>query len=459
VAAAGAYVVAVAWGSSTWSYEIWAAVVVAPLLTLATLAVAGSVAARAGDRSIVSFVMVGWSVKLVGSAARWWTGFYLYDKSDARGYDRAGRAIGELIRDGTFDFSAARRGGSTGVIDVAAGVVYAITGPSALAGFFVFAWCAFLGTVLLWRAFVMAVPQGDHRRYGLLLFLLPSLAYWPSSLGKDAWMLLALGIAAYGAARVLVRRRGGAVLLVAGCGAGAFVRPHVMLLLGGALAVSWIVGRAPQFVRWGWVVRAVGGALLVAACAALFARLQTEFELDAKNDEAVSLLDFTSEQTSQGGSEFATSRVRSPLDLPEAAVTVLVRPFPFEANNGQALASSAESTFLAVVLALSWRRVLGAARRVRRSPYLLLCGVYSLGFIITFSSFANFGILARQRVQLLPFVIALACLPRANDVLRTSRGVARWMSRSSPKTARRLSPVPVVPAPPSDYIPSRSGRG
>jgi hypothetical protein len=33
-------------------------------------------------------------------------------------------------------------------------------------------------------------------------------------------------------------------------------------------------------------------------------------------------------------------------------------------------------------------------------------------FIYGFSSFANFGILTRQRVQVLPFVVVLLCLPK-----------------------------------------------
>lgn len=443
VVAAAVYVVSVAWGSSAWSYEVWAAVVVTPVLTLATLAVAGGIAARAGDRSIVALVMVGWTAKLIGSAVRWWTAFHFYDKADARRYDRAARAVGELLRQGTFDLSdAPLRGGSTRVIEIASGVVSAFTGPSSLAGFFVFAWCSFMGTILLWRAFVLAVPQGDHRRYGLVLLLLPSIVYWPSSLGKDAWMLLALGIAAYGAACVLVRRPGGLVLLAVGCGAGALVRPHVVLLFGGALAASWIAGRAPRNVRFGWIIRGVGGALLVAACAALFVRLQTEFELDTKNDDEVtSLLDRTSRQTSQGGSEFSASRVRSPLDLPKATVTILFRPFPFEANNILALVSSAEGVFLALFLGLAWRRILDMVRVARRTPYLLLCAVYSLGFIVAFSSFGNFGILARQRVQLLPFVLALACLPRTGHAPSTS-----------PSDGRRLRGARVVPATEDDYI-------
>ena len=54
---------------------------------------------------------------------------------------------------------------------------------------------AFAGCWLFYRAFQIAVPDGDHYRYAKLIFLWPSLLYWPSSIGKDSWMLLTIAIA------------------------------------------------------------------------------------------------------------------------------------------------------------------------------------------------------------------------------------------------------------------------
>jgi hypothetical protein len=47
-----------------------------------------------------------------------------------------------------------------------------------------------------------------------------------------------------------------------------------------------------------------------------------------------------------------------------------------------------------------------------RSPYVLFGLLYVLGFVFAFSSIENFGILARERCQLLPFAFVLICLPR-----------------------------------------------
>ena len=62
------------------------------------------------------------------------------------------------------------------------------------AAFLVFSWLAFWGLFLFYRAFTIAVPEGRRRSYAHLVFFLPALLFWPSSIGKESWMIFALGI-------------------------------------------------------------------------------------------------------------------------------------------------------------------------------------------------------------------------------------------------------------------------
>ena len=43
--------------------------------------------------------------------------------------------------------------------------------------------------------------------------------------------------------------------------------------------------------------------------------------------------------------------------------------------------------------------------------------LYIVGFSLAFAEFGNFGILARQRVLMLPFFLMLLCLPKPVDRL------------------------------------------
>ena len=110
--------------------------------------------------------------------------------------------------------------------------MYVFTGPTRLGGFLVFSWMGFLGLWMLYRAFEIAVPGGNHRRYLLLVLFFPTMVYWPSSIGKDAWMLLCLGFAAYGIARLLTGRLIiGVIPAALGFWGAAVVRPHIALML------------------------------------------------------------------------------------------------------------------------------------------------------------------------------------------------------------------------------------
>ena len=136
------------------------------------------------------------------------------------------------------------------------------------------------------------------------------------------------------------------------------------------------------------------------------------------------------DRTSKGGSDFEPSVVDNPVRFPMAAVTVMFRPFLFEAHNTDARIAALESTVLMALFLLRWRWVWAALRSWRRQPYVVFCLAYAALFVIAFSSFSNFGLLARERVQLLPILLVFLAIPpppasRASTAARTGR-LFRW---------------------------------
>jgi hypothetical protein len=67
---------------------------------------------------------------------------------------------------------------------------------------------------------------------------------------------------------------------------------------------------------------------------------------------------------------------------------------------------------LLVLTLAAWPRLSGLPTLLRRNPWLVFAVVYTLAFVIAFSGFSNFGILARQRVLMIPFFLVLLALPR-----------------------------------------------
>jgi hypothetical protein len=151
----------------------------------------------------------------------------------------------------------------------------------------------------------------------------------------------------------------------------------------------------------------------------VLARTRDFFGVEALNRESVEeILDDTEGRTSTGGSEFDPVRVRTPADVPAAFATVFYRPFFFEAKNAQVLATAFEGLLLLALTLASWPSLRLLPRGMRRYPYLGYCLGAILTFVLAFSAFSNFGLLARQRTQILPLYFALLCVaPRKTDAL------------------------------------------
>jgi hypothetical protein len=291
--------------------------------------------------------------------------------------------------------------------------VYTITGSSQLGGFFVFSWLGFLGLFMFYRAFVLAVPHGAHRRYALMLFFVPSLMFWSSSIGKEAWMTFTLGAVAYGAARVFMRKPFGFVFLGLGLWGTEVVRPHMALLILGGLLPAYLLRRKPQFVHSRQSLKILGVAALVVAIVFTLGGVEQRFKVtDTSASTAQDIFNNTADQTTQGGSSFTPTRVHNPIQLPIAFVTVMFRPFPNEAGTTQGVVSAFEGLLLMLFTIASFQRLRGIGKEMIKTPYVVFALIYTLVFVYAFSTIGNFGILVRQRVQVYPLFLVLLALPK-----------------------------------------------
>jgi hypothetical protein len=406
----GTLIVAVVNGS----FFLLGAVIEVPIWALVTVPLARRIARAERDPGVVGFVMAAFTAKMLGVLVRQAVANGLYGGvSDAAGYDKAGRQLAPFYR--RFDFSPnTGKLVGTGFIKALTGVVYAFTGTSELGAFVFFSFLSFLGLLMLWRAFRRALPEGDGRRYGLLVLFLPSLLYWPSALGKEGWALMCVGLASYGVALLLTRAiPQGVVVLAAGLVGVTMLRPHVSLVVFGGLVMAAILGKPRISTPATPLIRvATFGALFVIG-SIIISQANSFLGTSNLDQNTVSKkLDKTSHQTAKdAGSRFTPVKINNPVVAPWAAVTVLFRPLPWEAHSGQELANTAESCFLIYLAYKSRRRLKSIFRYARNSPYVAYCLGFLAMFVYAFSSFANFGILARQRTQCMPLVLVFLCLP------------------------------------------------
>ena len=287
------------------------------------------------------------------------------------------------------------------------GLFYTVL-PASLPGiFFLFAMLAFTGSVFFYRAYCLAFPDSNPNWFRFGIFFLPSILFWPSSLGKDAWIFFNSGFIAYGLIKYFRQARLSGLLLV---GLGllliSLIRPHITMFLGLAMGSSFLfylfdsksTVRRPEAVL-------IGGVLVAGL---VFFALQSGFEFfGVENFEQEEVETFyNSVQDRYGdasGSNFQATSVFNPIGAVRGVITVLFRPFPWEAHNLPALVASLESVMLLAILWLRRRVLWSRIRSFRTDPWLAFLVFYTLIMILALTVLSNFGLLARQRVMYLPF--------------------------------------------------------
>ncbi len=377
--------------------------------------------------------------------------------SDWSRYTHVGSVLAGNFRH--FDFTLAganvRQIVNDGSISIADGIVMSLVGNDLVATFLVFSWLSFIGAIFFFRAFTLTFAGADHRRYAKLLFFFPSLIFWTADVSKEAIMMFVLGLTAYGAAKILARKRGGFTLVVPGAIIGYYIRPNELLLILGGFAVAMMVPA-------GAVQRSAGGlrrllSLLVLGVLLVISIVFTVHYLHASTNT----LQQVHANNSQGsGLGFASSGVpysTDPLTYPRDIYVVLADPLPFNAHGLGQLVAAMENLLILGFVVASWRNLRMMFRAAVARPYVMLCLVYTGIFFYAFAALGNLGLIERERTMMLPFLLVLMCIPRARkgrppeyewELRRKTRIMLRRMAERRAAMERRY-PSRTAPQAPS----------
>jgi hypothetical protein len=413
------------------------ALMVAVVLFAVTVPIALWLAKREGQRWLLRLVLGSLALHLLGSALQIVVVRAFYGNvADFHLYDGQGAALSEGWHHGISSIPGLDFPG-TGTVSIVTGVVYTLVGVDQLGGFLVFSWFSLMGLVAFYRAFRIALPEAQSKRYAVLIFLLPSLWYWPSAAGKEALMLLALGLMTLGAAHLLRTQWWGFVPLLAGSLLGAAIRPHEVALVFGSFAVAAVTRKVSRRTLVS-PVRRVVTLLLVFVGGGILAVVTARFlGITSFNSAAIAHAINGANQATQGeGDGFGSSHSTwsaNPLFFPVDVYIVLFLPLPFQVASATQAIAALENLSILALIAFSWRSLVSVPRQLRRSPFVVMCLIYSLSFLYLFAALGNVGLLARERTLLFPFLFVLFALPerraqRGNPVRRLSRSRDRSVS-------------------------------
>jgi len=409
VAAGSAYILFTRGSDDLQIFLIWA-------LAVAAVALALVIRYEATHRMLWLVLASGLMVKLAGSMVRHWVYVEAYDRNgDAGVYYKKGLDIARGLwnLDPTQLFAPSGATFGTRFTSQVAGVVVSVSGPSMRAAFVVFALLAFVG-VLLFAAASKRIPGVRSTPYLAWLVFWPSLFFWPSSVGKEAFVLFCLGLAVWGYAQL--PRVAAWPALATGLLLAGLVRPHIAAVAIAAMAVGAILRRDQAGLAGKWYFQ----LLFFAGAVALTFYLSAGALGIESLESAVEAVEQQAAYSDTGGAAAGAISV-TPLQIPNAFTRALFRPFVWEAGSAFMMLSALE--VVAMVAAIIWRRKqLWASLRNWRSHRLL---AFSVVFVVLYAlllgfSMGNLSIIARQRTLLLPMLFLLL-QGREGNVPQTAR--------------------------------------
>lgn len=401
---------------------------------------------HADEPWLPTLLLLGVGAKLTASWLRYVTLTDAYGGvGDATKYDEKGREFVAAWVHGAEppDLTNLRQ---TNFIRWLTGVVYYLFGQNLLAGFLLFSLLAVVGSYCWYRAVAGSLPLADRRLFLIFMMFAPSVVFWPSSLGKEALMQLGVGAMAWATGLLLTGRFYRAVPLVLGGGWLLWVvRPHLLALVAAAGAVPYFMGRVRQGPKSSFLSRPLGMLVIGVVVVLTITTGANYLGIDDLSIDSIEAeLDEQTELTSQGGSAYSRGENSlNPIHLPWGLVTVLFRPFPWETLSGFQLLAALESMALIALMVHRIGSLRTAVQQARRHPFLLYCMVALVLYGMTFSSFANFGLLNRQRSLVLPALYVLISIrPSTADGFGGSKLVesrARQSRTSASEHQRELA--------------------
>lgn len=282
-------------------------------------------------------------------------------------------------------------------------LVLAFTGASMPGAFIVFSLLAFAGLCGFSIAFSRTHPEIPAARYARWIWLFPALWFWPSSIGKEAIVLLGLGLAVAGYAGR--HGRFNWALL----GSGVFLIFAIRPQVAAVVILSLIIAHWLSLTTEQWTLRNTLQAVVLVAVGltGIHWAMQYAGVESVDPDSVLEYVEGNKGRELGGGSAIGAARVGLG-GVPTAFINILLRPFPWEARNPMVLITCVEiMAFWGIVWIRrrSFGNALHAWRRDRllrlAVPFILIYSV-SLGMVMS-----NMGVVARQRIFLFPFLFLL----------------------------------------------------
>ncbi len=404
-------------------------VLVAVVLIFLTVPIARKVSDIEKDEKLYGLLMAAMVTHLVFCLASLYVVNHVYHGvTDYTRYVDNGAVLGRHFD--RFDFTlppnVATKVLGDGSVSIAAGVVFAIVGVNKIAGFFVFSWLAFLATICFYRAFSVTFPEANRRavRVPRVLPPLPALLDVGHQQGSDD-VPLAGGLGLRSRARCWPSAGAASCSSSSAPSSGCTSAPR-------SSCCSWAPSPSPG----------CSGAPTSAPCAGIrrilvmglqAALLIAAVTLAQELGKHAPVFNLTKLSQNNAGEASSIAYHPGPAGYPRDIWTVLFDPLPYNAHGDTQKFAAFENTIILILILISLPRLRLLLRTAFLRPYVLLAVLYSAAWPYAFAALGNLGLIDRERIMLLPFLM----IPLAIPVARKGSPKYEWELSSAQRRKRR----------------------
>lgn len=285
------------------------------------------------------------------------------------------------------------------------GVFYYITSTGGISTALVNVFLAFWGSLALVHMIIcMTAPSCIPGLRLMLLIFMPSLVFWTTANIKEGIMFWCI-CNIFVASNPHRKKKGIAVIVLAIISiiVGAILRPHVILIWLAAIFGILMWRRGGKI--WAVLLMFMTYPILLVLDQMTGFGMSVDGALDVMNRNAYHIQKIT---TSSGISSSATGSVM----LFSGFAVLFLRPYPWEVISFAQMVTAIETWVVFLTIIFLWIKLGPKLRRKARQMLIVRISILvCLLFCVLFSRLSNIGLVARQRLQLLPAVIVLIAVP------------------------------------------------
>lgn len=262
--------------------------------------------------------------------------------------------------------------------------------------YLLFSTVCFVGLVLILNSFYENYPLIDPHKVTLYVLLFPAVWFWTSTIGKDAFIFLGVGIVCNSFKRGSINY----FMMAFGLAIMYAFRPPVAYMAIFALGALFVINLSDSF-----MVRLLKISVGIFIVITLLDYLGSEWRIESFDVESIAELQQSTLRNNNYGSGALDEKAGGLSSIPQGIVDVLARPFIWESRDLTTFLASVEITFMVCILLIRRRSVVLFIKSMLKIPLSTFIGAFVLIYIVSTGLFENnIGLIARHRSILFPFL-------------------------------------------------------